>query len=59
MFAVLQWSQNRQNRIITRCFAQAGMSSAATAALYYASAVGDVPVIMAAEPDDLTIMTGK
>lgn len=34
------------------------MSSAATAAMFYASAIGDVPVIMMAEPDDLISMSG-
>lgn len=33
------------------------MSSAATAALYYPASVADVPVVMLAEPDDLTIMS--
>lgn len=35
------------------------MSTAAAAAMYYASIIGDVPVIMMAEPDDLTIMAGN
>ena len=59
MCAVLHGSQNQQTRTVIRYSVQAGMSSAATAALYYASAVGDVPVIMAAEPDGLAVLTGN
>lgn len=45
------------------CFAlllaYTGMSSAASAALFYAARVGDVPAVFMAEPDDITVLSGK
>ena len=39
--------------------AYTGMSSAASAALFYAARVGDVPAVFMAEPDDITVLSGK
>lgn len=35
------------------------MSSAASSALFYAARVGDVPAVFMAEPDDITVLSGK
>jgi hypothetical protein len=39
--------------------AYTGMSSAASSALFYAARVGDVPAVFMAEPDDITVLSGK
>ena len=43
----------------TLLLAYTGMSSAASSALFYAARVGDVPAVFMAEPDDITVLSGK